>query len=652
MQTIEIASDEPLSGYLSRLAASRGVRLWDFRIHGSILARYNKKPRYYAHISAVTGIEPDKLKRHDMVKIGGTFNTFGMTFDVKDIWAKSARACPCCIREDIDRGVGRIVARPRLRFGWMLRTLGRCEVHDVPLVVIGTDYDRFSYGDFAGAVSQHLLGKSASAAVAGAAFTSVVTGATSSDGPGPAVIETTTSTKVSGLDLDSDRYFQGRLRCEAGASRRQVNEADDLRMLDAMPVPAALLLTEVIGGMELFGDRYWRSAATGDDRQAAVIAGFKVTRRGHGGLREFLARLDEIHWRASRRGHFKNLYGRLQELLSSRIGVEGYEDVIRFVAEHAHSNHTLGPEDAFLGTNFPRRLHSIRTAEVAHGIHRITLRSILDSAGLLPAGSNQQSDGRVVIAAEIFDKLIGDWRERLPVEHAKTRFGISGVALQELVRQGLVAENESLGSGSRRLSKASYLDFIERLDRLPRATPDAGMRNLQDMTRIVSRSYGEIVSLILDGTITKAVVHHLGIGGVSQDGEVSKTDHFGFDKIFVDPLEVKQAFHVASPPGITFQCAERMIGTTTKTVKRLAAAGLLKTVVADNPMHRIPQTYVSPSGLEEFQDTYISLFEFSKGRGQIARVKKRLAAAGIMPAFEEAGAATFYRRDALSAAWD
>ncbi|ERM03177.1 hypothetical protein Q644_12740 [Brucella intermedia 229E] len=99
MQTIEIASDEPLSGYLSRLAASRGVRLWDFRIHGSILARYNKKPRYYDHVSAVTGIEPDKLKRHDMVKIGGTFTTFGMTFDVKDIWAKSARACPCCIRD-------------------------------------------------------------------------------------------------------------------------------------------------------------------------------------------------------------------------------------------------------------------------------------------------------------------------------------------------------------------------------------------------------------------------------------------------------------------------------------------------------------------------------------------------------------------------
>ncbi|NKB94737.1 hypothetical protein HED48_01150 [Ochrobactrum intermedium] len=313
-----------------------------------------------------------------------------------------------------------------------------------------------------------------------------------------------------------------------------------------MPVPAALLLTEVIGGMELFGDRYWRSAATGDDRQAAVIAGFKLTRRGHDGLREFLVRRDEIHWRASRRGHFKNLYGRLQELLSSRIGVKGYEDVIRFVAEHAHSNHTLGPEDAFLGTNLPRRLHSIRTAEVAHGIHRITLRSILDSAGLLPAGSTQQSDGRVVIAAEIFDKLIGDWRERLPAEHAKTRFGISGAALQELVRQGLVAENESLGSGSRRLNKASYLDFIERLDRLPRATPDAGMRNLQDMTRIVSRSYGEIVALILEGTITKAVVH-VGVGSVSQDGEASQTDHFGFDTIFVDPLEVKQAFHVARP---------------------------------------------------------------------------------------------------------
>jgi hypothetical protein len=657
MQTIEIGTDEPLSGYLSRLAASRGVRLWDFRIHGSILARYNKKPHYYDRVSAVTGLDPAVLKRHDLVKVGGTFNAFDMTFDVNDIWAKSARACPYCIREDLEQRTGRVEARPRLRFGWMLRTLGRCAVHGEPLVVYGSDYDKFSYGDFAGTVSRHLGGTGVGASRAGA-------GVTLTDCETSADVERPSSRPmaVCGAELTSDLYFQGRLRHRAAAVEGQAAGTPELRMLDRMTVPAALLLTEVIGGMELFGDRYWRRAATGEDRQAAVTAGFEVTRRGYDGLRGFLSQRDEIHWRTSRRGHFKNLYGRLQELLSSRIGAEGYEDVIRFVAEHAHSNHTLGPEDGLLGTSLPRRLHSIRTAEVAHGIHRNTLRTILDSAGLLPAGSGQRGDGRVVIAAETFDRLIADWRERLPVEEAKARFGISGAALDELVRHGLVAESDRGDRGSRRLSRASYLEFLERLDRLPRGIPDAGMRNLQDMTRIVSRTYGEIISLILDGTIKKSIVNNARLGhshgaqsygqmhGSREDGEASRIGELGFDRIFVDPLEVKQAFQAASPPGITFECAERMLGTTTKTVKRLAAAGLLKTVVADNPMHRIPQTYVSPSGLEEFQATYVSLFEYSKGRGQIARVKKRLVAAGIMPVFEEAGTATFYRRDALPAA--
>ena len=74
----------------------------------------------------MSGLDRGVRGRHGCVKIGGTFNTYDMTFDDNDIWAKSARVCPRCIREDIERGTGRVEARPRLRFGWMLRTLGRC----------------------------------------------------------------------------------------------------------------------------------------------------------------------------------------------------------------------------------------------------------------------------------------------------------------------------------------------------------------------------------------------------------------------------------------------------------------------------------------------------------------------------------------------
>lgn len=649
MKTIDLGSDEPLSGFLSRLAASRGVRLWDLRIHGGILARYNKKPYYYDRVSEVTGLAPAILKRHDLVKVGGTFNAFEMTFDLNDIWAKSARGCPCCIKEDIERGTGRMEARPRLRFGWMLRTIGRCAIHGEPLIVIGPDYDKFSYGDFAGTVSRYSRGAVAGVARAGVGVDT---------GRSPSLPLTV------GAELASDLYFQSRLQHQAAAGKKFPHGTPKLHMLNEMPVPAALLFTEVIGGMQLFGDRYWRRGATAEGRQAAVTAGFEVTRRGYDGLRQFLNERDAIHWRTSRRGHFKKLYGKLQEFLSSRNGVEAYEDVIKFVAEHAHSKHTLGPENAFLGTTLPRRLHSVRTAEVAYGIHRNTLRSILDSAGLLPAGSVSRSDGRIVIAAEVFDKLIADWRARLPVEHAKARLRISRAAVGGLLSQALVVESDHRNKGPRRLSSASYNEFLKQLDRLPRGVPDPSMKNLTDVTRIVQRTYGQIISLILGGALTKAVIYDARLGGdhwlsgtaggdgsddtqdALRDGALQSGD-LGFDRIFVDPLEVKQALHAVSPPGISFEAAERMLGTTTRTVKRLAAMGHLKTLVADNPMTRKPQTYVSQLGLEEFRETYVSLFEYAKGRGQIARVKEQLSAAGIMPIFHEPGTATFYKRDEL-----
>lgn len=628
MQQIDIGNLEPLAAFLSRRAAARGVTLWDFRVHGDIRARNNKQPRYYDRVSTITGIDPNALRRHDLVKVGGAIKVFDMTFDLKDVWAKSVRVCPRCISDDVERGSGRIETRPHLRFTWMLRTLGRCPVHGCPLVVIGPDYDRISYGDFAGTLARFWK-----------AYDAVLAASTDNASRSP--------------DFASDIYFHYRIERAATLDVPEQRGSNPLKlpmqsdptfasnhrgegsMLEEMPPPAALLLTEVIGGMELFGDRYKRSYASDEDRQAAVVAGFEITSRGYEGLRQFLAKRDENHWRVSRRGHFKNLYGRLQEFLSSRIDDDGYRNVIRFVAEHAISTHALGPEDAFLGFALPRKLHSIRTAEVSHGIHRMTLRSILASAGLLPAGAGDKADGRVVVAADILEALIADWRDRLPAEEAKARFGISSAALDDIARRGLLLEKDQDKRRRSHLTKASYLELLRQLECLPRGEPDAGMRNLRDVTRIASRSYGEIINLMLDGAITKVVV------------DARHDEKFGFDRIFLDPLEVKLATQTAMPPGVNFQCVERMLGTTTKTVKRLAATGLLKTFQAENPSHRKPQRYVAPSALEEFQNTYISLWEYAKGRGQVAIVKARLKAAGVMPTFEEPGTATYYRRAAL-----
>ena len=637
MLTIEIASDEPLSGYLSRLAASRGVRLWDFRVHGGIRLR-NHSTSYYENMSVVTGLTPAVLKRHDLVPHGGTFKTFDMTFDVNDIWTKSARACPRCIQDDIKTGVGRFEARPRLRFGWMLRTLGRCAVHGAPFETIGPDYDRFSMGDFAATIAQSwgvstltkLANDSSKAGASGRIFPS------SGNTPQP-----------------SDTYFQGRIAATAAdltinvrtdrlpaslaAHHIDTSEGDGLQMLDDMPVQAGLLLTEVVGGMELFGERYRRSEATDKERQAAMVAGYEITHRGYAGLSRFLKKRDESHWRVQRRGSFKQLYGTLQETLSSRVGSEGYEKVTRFVAEHAYTHHALGPEDTFLGFSLPRRLHSVRTAEVAHGIHRVTLRRILNSAGLLPPGAVRLGDGRVMVEAQTLETLIAGWQDRLPTEEAKARLGISGAALKSMVESGLLRKDDD-PNRQRNISRGSFEELMSFLERLPLGVPSHGMKRLTEMVKMGRRTYGEVIGLIIDGTIKNVIrdAHH--------------EEPLSFDSILVDPIEVKGASPRLSSPGITLQLAESELGTTRKTVEQLVASGLLESIIAENPATGKSQTFILPAKLEEFQRTHISLFVYSKGRGQIGEVKKRLTAAGIMPVFEKAGVATFYRKDALPAA--
>ncbi|KJF66396.1 TniQ family protein [Rhizobium nepotum] len=631
MQKLEIASDEPLSGYLSRLAESRGVRLWDFRIHMGIRSR-RVTTRYYETISAMTGIDPAVLKRHDLVRIGGTFEVLDMTFDVNDIWAKSARACPCCIQEDVEQGTGRVEARPRLRFGWMLRTLGRCAIHGVPLIQIGPDYDRFSIGDFNGVLGRNRdtwnMGKSAG--VARETDRVDPLGATGRRAP--------------------DVYFQDRIATTAShsgiaaCSRDQVDvstlgpidtpKGDDLQMLDDMPVPVGLLLTEVVGGMELFGDRYRRSDATDEERQVAVVAGYEFTRCGYAGLSQFLKKRDQSHWRVQRRGSFRQLYGTLQETLSSRVESASFEKVTSFVAEHAYANHALGPEDIFLGYSLPRRLYSIRTAEVAHGIHRVTLRRILKSAGLLPPGAARLGDGRVVVEAEALETLIAGWQERLPTEEAKARLGISGAALKAIVERGLLLKDDNPNRQSN-ISRKSFEELTSFLERLPLGTPCRGMKRLTEMVKIGRRTYGEVIGLIIDGTIKNVIrdAHH--------------DEPLRFDSIFVDPVEVKAASPRLSPPGITLQLAEAQLGTTRKTVEQLVASGLLESITTENPATGKSQTFILPDKLEEFQKNHISLFLYAKGRGQIGDVKKRLADAGVMPAFEKAGVATFYRKDSM-----
>ncbi|MDI5929086.1 TniQ family protein [Rhizobium leguminosarum] len=598
---------EPLTQFISRVAASRGVSLFHYRRHMDIRARYSRREKLYERFSGMSGISEEVLRRHDLVKVGGNVQIFDMTFDLRDVWAKSARVCASCLREDRLNESGRHEARPHQRFSWMLRVLGRCHKHGSGLVQIGSDYDRFSYGDFSRAV------------VSGSGTLDALL---RDEGDNSCI-------------QASDVYFHQRIEDAAtlsqDAARVPGGAGPSGDMLEDLPLPAALLLTEIVGGMKLLGDRYRRRRLGEEVRQAAVVAGFEVTSRGYDGLRDFLKEQDAVHWTNARRGHFKNLYGPLQEFLRTRLEEDDYRDVVSFIAEHAMSAHPLGPEDGFLGSALPRRYHSIRTAEVRHHIHRTTLRGILSTAGVLPPGSDAKADGRVLIDANRLEELVTQWRDRLPTEKAKSALRISGPALRSITHKGLLLKTSTNSETDNKISAASYARLMELLDELPRGSPAPRMKRLSYVARMVGRSYAEIVSLVLDGIVANAVI------------DAGQTEAFRLDQIFLDAYEVKRAFGTADPPGVTFERAERMLGTTTQTVRRIVEVGLIETFETENPVNRRKQRYFSPEAIDQFKKDYVTLRNFALGRGNIARVKAALTALGITPVLKEKGVATIYK---------
>ncbi|WP_146051291.1 hypothetical protein [Agrobacterium rosae] len=241
----------------------------------------------------------------------------------------------------------------------------------------------------------------------------------------------------------------------------------------------------------------------------------------------------------------------------------------------------------------------------------------------------------MLVEAGTLDKLVVSWQERLPTEEAKVRLGISGPALEAIVRSGVLCEDNDPNRPNK-ISRESFEKLIGYLETLPLGAPAPGMKRLTEMVKMGRRTYGEVLGLIINGII-KNVTRN-----APSDQPLS------FDSIFVDPLEVKRASPVVFRPGLPFSLAERQLGTTGKTIRQLVASGHLETVTAESSLTGKRQIFILQSSLDEFQANHISLFDYSKGRGQIGDVKKCLTAARIMPVFEKPGVATFYRKDSLA----
>jgi hypothetical protein len=172
------------------------------------------------------------------------------------------------------------------------------------------------------------------------------------------------------------------------------------------------------------------------------------------------------------------------------------------------------------------------------------------------------------------------------------------------------------------------------LDRLlagakPVKAAKAGQVNIPEAARLAFCMSEEVVRLILDGKLAR---------------KWRLRGERGYMSVLVDVEEVRALVRGPDHGGFTAVALKDRMQMHDGTVRRLMAAGHLKTVTVVNPINRCPTVIVPAEEIERFEREFVSLFALARqqGRHHMA-VKKELEAAGIEPAFDpKKVGATFY----------
>ncbi|WFU49177.1 TniQ family protein [Sinorhizobium terangae] len=596
---------ETLPAFASRVACSRAVKMKDFLRHIGSSQWGRGTAALSIRLATFTKVDADVLEKHAVRRISRKWQVFGNALPPRDLWRRSPRFCSLCLCEDYDLGNGRPSGRPYFRASWLHPLLEVCTKHSVGLDVLDIDYASYGCHDFSNAIKDNW-----------------------------SVVQALAAKPASREVSASDVYFSRRLNGEVPASKA---------WLDDFSFGFALRVTEAVGEALLDRQNASRRLRPQSDRAEAIRRGYTVTSKGTCGLRTFLEERDESYRSSAKKGKAFQLYGALYHFLNRNLDSPEAISVIEFVRRHAVSAHPIGPENAFLGFDGQRQLHSIRSASLTYGLHRKTVRKVLSEAGHLPASSSSTLDQRTVLAADIVDSLLSKWLDAVPMEEMKRLLGITANAIRQLLDSGLLSTLEYGPHHASRpvFSRKNVHELINSIERhaMPNA-PAEDHVSLVEACAVIGRGYAALVKMILDGDISI---------WIDEKGE-----HTTFKNIFVCKDQVRSATRAlrtdtATTGLLNLRMVEKLLRTTTKTVRALVDTGLLPSVASVHSFSGAPQRFVEQRALRSFQETFITLHDYRNhlGRGQMQQVKNDIRAKGILPVLDGDAISTVYRRSDL-----
>lgn len=467
MKSLRPVSRETLSSYLSRLAASKGVKTPDFAydLAGAFKRFVAIDPEVVKTLGTWAGLTEDDLD--EMLSwTGAPMGNIRLRFRDEPVISRALRnpvveGCPACLREDAEGGPQEPLARMAMRGDWQLREVSTCLRHSKLLVPLWKEDNPQQRFDIQGQLSK--------------------------------ILDRIMSGKLDGGDVapsDFDRWLDDRL-----------SGAGDPSWLAAYGTAATASFCR------MFGQGLISSAGKEDPikgRQQAAAAGFAAIKVGPDRLK---ADLIASSARASSAADpVREAHRRLFYALETHLKDEPSFDVFRDILRDAVLDiWPVAAGEAVLGVTLTeRRLHSVASAGVETGVDPKRLRPLLIEAGAL-AADDPRPHARATFDAKEFAQLLMDIPRLESSKEICVRFGMTSTELAALEQGGIIHPRTTVTGARQRWLPSDGEALLQELKRHSERDPGAeagkGWVPIQRAQSQSGVSVGDILIGIRSGAI-------------------------------------------------------------------------------------------------------------------------------------------------------
>ncbi|QCO54685.1 hypothetical protein EOK75_02040 [Pseudorhodobacter turbinis] len=322
-------------------------------------------------------------------------------------------------------------------------------------------------------------------------------------------------------------------------------------------------------------------------------------------------------------------YGPLYRWFTSGVGKDAAFAPLRDVfRQHVFATWPLAEGDSVLNYRLPeRRLHSIRTASIAHDLHAKRLRRLLVDAGIIP--ETDRPDFDVTFDALKAQKVLEEASGAVNFASAQRRLGMTRTQMEKLIGAGLLKPGEGGDKARPRFTEATIRQWTDLINKYPEASAyHNGLSSVADTVSSLGVSTEDILRLILDGHLT----------------EIERVK----GKVGLAALLIRKDCAQSCLRGMPDKQTSKPISTVSSDLRigrsfllQLAQAGHFHPVeVTDGRTHQ-PGIRIPDEEVSLFHAQYVSRRYLSKSGANAVVVKRELDARGVVPVFSSADGKEF-----------